>query len=473
MKYKSTRGSVTDITFQQALFSGFLSDGGILMPETIPDISSEQLRGWKNLSYMELAKKIIVMFVDETEIPGEHLDQLLETAYSKFAHPDIAPIVSLKSGINIMELFHGKTWSFKDLALSCIGQFLQYFLNRDNKHVTILVGTTGDTGSAAIEAVRGLSSVDMIVMYPDGRVSEVQERQMISVLDDNVHVFNVEGTADDIDIFIKPCFLDTEFAGEHNLCSINSINWARIMIQMVHYFHAYLQLCDEDCSDEVQIIIPTGACGNVTSGIVAQKMGLPIKLVCAVNSNDIVHRMLSGGVFSVGESLPTIAPAMDVQIPYNMERIWYLVSDRDTELVSDLMKQFEKFNSVSLPPTLLDQLRQTITQSCVVPDQDIRESLKRVWDEDAYLLCPHTATGVHLHHHHSSASPQKSVVLATASVMKFEKAVLEAGVVFPEFEKVSELMKSESRCLNMRKGENWESILRLKIEEISHNVLKR
>ena len=156
-----------------------------------------------------------------------------------------------------------------------------------------------------------------------------------------------------------------------------------------------------------------------------------------------------------------------------MERIWYLVSDRDTELVSDLMKQFEKSNSVSLPSTLLDQIRQTITQSCVVPDQDIRESLKKVWDEDAYLLCPHTATGVYLHNHHSSASPQKSVVLATASVMKFEKAVLEAGVVFPEFAKVSELMKSESRCLNMRKGENWESILRLKIEEISHNVLKR
>ena len=314
MRYKSTRGEVADLTFQQALFSGFLSDGGIVMPETIPNVSTEQLRSWRKLTYPELAKKIIPMFVDETEIPGHELNKLLDTAFSKFTHPEIASIVALKSGLNIMELFHGKTWSFKDLALSCIGQFLQYFLNRENKHVTIVVGTTGDTGSSAIEAVRGLSSVDMIVMYPDGRVSAVQEQQMTSVLDDNIHVFNVAGTGDDIDIFIKPCFLDTEFAAKHNLCSINSINWARIMVQTVHYFYAYLQLCDESCSDKVQVIVPTGACGNVTSGIVAKKMGLPVKLVCAMNRNDIVHRMLSDGVFSVGECFLTIAPAMDVQV---------------------------------------------------------------------------------------------------------------------------------------------------------------
>ena len=314
MRYKSTRGEVSNLTFREALFSGFLSDGGILLPEIIPNISTEQLKSWRQLSYPDLAKRIIPLFVDETEIPSQHLDKLLDAAFSKFSQPEVAPIISLKSGLNIMELFHGKTWSFKDLALSCIGQFLQYFLSQDNKHVTILVGTTGDTGSAAIEAVRGLPSVDMVVMYPDGRVSQVQEQQMTSVLDENVHVFNVAGTGDDIDVFMKPCFLDTQFADKHNLCSINSINWARIMIQTVHYFYAYLSLCNEECSDEVEVIIPTGACGNVTSGIVAKKMGLPVRLVCAVNSNDIVHRMLSSGVFSVAESLPTIAPAMDVQV---------------------------------------------------------------------------------------------------------------------------------------------------------------
>ena len=313
MKYKSTRGEVSNLTFREALFSGFLSDGGILLPEVIPNISTEQLKSWRKLSYPDLAKRIIPLFVDETEIPSQHLNKLLDAAFSKFSQSEVAPIVSLKSGLNIMELFHGKTWSFKDLALSCIGQFLQYFLSQDNKHVTILVGTTGDTGSAAIEAVRGLSSVDMVVMYPDGRVSQVQEKQMTSVLDENVHVFNVQGTGDDIDVFMKPCFLDTEFANKHNLCSINSINWARIMIQTVHYFYAYLSLCNEECTDEVEVIIPTG---NVTSGIVAKKMGLPVRLVCAVNSNDIVHRMLCSGVFSVGESLPTIAPAMDVQVEF-------------------------------------------------------------------------------------------------------------------------------------------------------------
>ncbi|VDI00928.1 Hypothetical predicted protein, partial [Mytilus galloprovincialis] len=340
MKYKSTRGGVSGLSFQDALYTGYAADGGILVPESIPVLDMDTLRSWSSLSYIDLAKKIVPLFVDEHEIPASDLNDLLDKAFAKFTHQEIAPIQRLKNGLNIMELFHGTTWAFKDLALSCVGQFLEYFLSKQKKHLTLVVGTSGDTGSAAIEAVKGFEYVDIIVLLPKGRCSKVQEQQMITAVEKNVHVYRVEGTSDDLDIPIKEIFKDVAFTKKHNLSSINSINWSRIMVQIVHYIFGYLQMCPR-CDGEVEIIVPTGACGNVTSGFIAKLMGVPIKFVCAVTQNDIVARAITKGDYSMSDSvIPTLAPAMDIQIPYNMERLWYLIT-QDSELICKLMTEFE------------------------------------------------------------------------------------------------------------------------------------
>ena len=466
MKYRSSRGGVSGLSFEDALFSGFLADGGIVMPETIPTISREILSSWSHLSYTELAKKVLSYFISEEEIPVNELNSLLDKAFSRFTHPETAPVVKLPSGLNVMELFHGVTWSFKDLALSCVAQFLEYYLCRRKQHVTIVVATSGDTGGAAIESVRGLGWVDIIVMFPRDRLSEVQEKQMTGVEEDNVHVIRVEGNCDDCDNAIKPCFMDSEFAARHRLCSINSINWSRLMVQIVHYVYVYLQLCPS-CDEEVEVIVPTGACGNVTSGILAREMGVPVKLACAVTRNNIVHRTVSCGDFSAAEEVfATLAPAMDIMVPYNMERIWYLVSGGDSEMVGKLMQEFDLNQRITVPKKLGEMMRERITSTSTVTDEQVKETMRRVSEENnGYMVCPHTAIGVH-HLHHKPATAPLRAVLGTASVCKFEGAVHAAGMTIPHSSLVEELLQRTTACVDLKKGEDWEQFLRQKIEEI-------
>ncbi|XP_078310780.1 threonine synthase-like 2 isoform X3 [Crassostrea virginica] len=398
MKYKSTRGDVTGLTFEEALCTGYAEDGGILLPETIPKVDTNQLKSWANLSFIELAKKIIPMYVSEEEIPSSDLNDIIDRAFSRFSVPEVAPIKRLPGGLNVMELFHGPTWAFKDLALSCVGQFLPYFLSKRKKHINILVGTSGDTGSAAIEAVKGQKWIDIVVLLPRGRCSQIQELQMTTVMEDNVHVYRVDGSSDDLDIPIKLCFQDHAFTKRHNLSSINSINWARIMVQTVHYIYAYLQICPS-CDSVVQIVIPTGACGNVTSGIVAKAMGVPIEFVCAVTQNDVVVRTVQTGKYTIADHvIQTLAPAMDIQIPYNMERIWYILNGGNTDVIKKLMTEFEETGSVAVPNDLTEAVQKVIVDTFVASDDVIRRTIKRTWDSDQYLLCPHTAVGVGYHY---------------------------------------------------------------------------
>lgn len=472
MKYKSTRGRVCGLSFEEALYTGYASDGGILVPEVVPSINNDTLKSWVKLSYKDLAKKIIPLFVSDDEIPTDELYDLLDKAFSKFSHPEIAPVVKLRNGLNIMELFHGTTWAFKDLALSCVGQFLEYFLSKRQKHLTILVGTSGDTGSAAIEAVRGLQFVDIVVLLPKGRCSKVQELQMVSVIEDNVHVYRVDGTSDDLDLPIKEVFKDVEFSKQHNLSSINSINWARIMVQVVHYIYAYLQLCP-DCDNDVDVIVPTGALGNITSGFIARLMGVPVKFVCAVTQNDIVARAVSKGDYSMSSSVVrTLAPAMDIQIPYNMERLWYLLTE-DSTLVCELMAEFETTGKVSVPAFLTNKIKEIIVDTFVASDTDIKITMKKVWEENNYQVCPHTAIGVAYYYKklNSESNNRSKVIIATASVKKFEEAVLAAGLTPHSFQEVDSLFEKPVRYVDMNKGENWELMLRNKIEEIDQNVL--
>ncbi|XP_075704926.1 threonine synthase-like 2 isoform X3 [Rhinoderma darwinii] len=355
MKYTSTRGGVSDVDFEGVLFSGFAPDGGLFVPEDIPKLEKETLKTWKSLSYKELVKEVCSLFIPPEVIPRNELNGLIEKALNRFRHKNVIPVSRLKSGLNVLEMWHGATHAFKDLAMSCVGQFLDYFLKKKNRHVNILVGTSGDTGSAAIESVRGIPNIDIIVLLPHGRCTEIQERQMTTVIEDNVHVFAVDGTSDELDEPIKKLFRDTNFVKKHNLMSTNSVNWARVMVQIAHFFYGYYQCAPTESNDMlplVEIVVPTGGAGNITAGCIAQKMGLPIQLVAVVNSNDIIHRTIQHGDFSLADTQMTWASAMDIQEPYNMERILWLAADSDGVKIKEMMNEFNEKKMLKLPHEL-------------------------------------------------------------------------------------------------------------------------
>ncbi|XP_064622944.1 threonine synthase-like 2 [Lineus longissimus] len=471
MKYLSTRGSRQGMSFEDALMSpGFLPDGGLILPETIPNISLETLTQWSKLSYPELAKEIVSLYVSEDEIPRVELNALLDNAFKRIRHEDVCPVAKLKDGLNVHELFHGITYAFKDLALSCVGQFMEYFLNKRRRHITVLVGTSGDTGSAALEAVRGLKWIDTIVLLPKGRCSRIQELMMTTVIEENCHIYRVDGTSDDLDEPIKACFLDEAFSKKHNLCSVNSINWARIMVQIAHFVYGYFKVC-RSVGETVEIVVPTGACGNVTGGTIAWKMGVPVKLTTAVNSNDIVARTLRDGDWSVPDEVEmTISPAMDIQNPYNMQRLFYLLSDGDTDFVNQLMDEFEKSKSkMQLPKNLMNKVHDLFNAFCA-DDQTTRATMKRCWEENGYLLCPHTATAVAYHYESlasRSASDPPRICIATASPAKFAETLEGAGLTPQLPDDVKALYTMPTKSEEMKKEDNWYKMLKEKIEEIT------
>lgn len=471
MKYISSRGGESGLSFQKVLFSGYAKDGGLYFPETIPKISQEALTSWKDLSYPEIVSEVMQMYIGEDEISSDDLKILIEKAFTKFKLPE-APIniAKLRNGLNIAELFHGPTLAFKDLALGVVGQLYEFFLSRDKKHMTVIIGTSGDTGSAAINALRGLEWVDTVVLLPHGRCTQIQELQMTTVLDSNVHCYAVDGTSDDLDVPIKAVFCDPDYVAKHNLCSINSINWARILVQISHFIYCYLQLAD-NIGDIVTIVCPTGACGNIASGCVAHNMGLPINLVAAVTPNDIVHRTFKTGDFSLSEKvLQTWATAMDIQVPYNVERIILMAAGLDTVRVAKLMAEFESETKTMIPDNLLNKIQEVVVDTLMVENEEMVSTMKRVFDENekTYCICPHTAVGVAYYYKNPSLSPQ--VVLATASPDKFPEAVEKAGVFNNKNEDIEQLFSMVTRSVPMRQGDDWENMLRCKIEEITKNV---
>ncbi|KAK7055046.1 Threonine synthase-like 2 [Halocaridina rubra] len=466
MKYLSTRGGEQHLSFEKVLFSGYAKDGGLYMPESIPSLSNEELAKWSSYSYSKLVFAIARKFIDEEEIPTPELNDIINSSLKRFRIPEVVRVEKMNGGLNIVELFHGTTMAFKDLALSVVGGLLDYYLNKNKRHITILIGTSGDTGSAAIEGVKGRKGIDIIVLLPNGRCTKIQELQMTTVLADNVHVYKVEGTSDDLDEPIKQCFSDSGFVSAHNLISINSINWGRIMVQLAHYFFTYYQLCSK-VGSPMQIIVPTGAAGNITAGCIAQKMGLPITLIAAVNTNDIVFRTILSGDFSVKEDVAqTLASAMDIQNPYNVERLLYIGANGNVKRINELMHAFEQEGQVSIPDDILSNIKQIVVESLSVSDEDIVAIMKRVYHEQKYILCPHTATAVFYHYQRKSDIPRGFI--ATASPAKFPDAVQRAGIE-PVTDGVDHLQDLPTRFMWMREGGNWYAMLRGKIEEITQN----
>ncbi|XP_054557792.1 threonine synthase-like 2 isoform X2 [Talpa occidentalis] len=398
MWYISTRGMTPRVDFEGALFSGYAPDGGLFMPEELPQLDGETLRQWSTLSYPGLVKELCTLFIGPELIPRDDLNDLIHRAFSRFRHREVVHLSRLRDGLNVLELWHGATYAFKDLSLCCTAQFLQYFLEKRGKHVTVVVGTSGDTGSAAIESVQGAKNVDIIVLLPKGHCSRIQELQMTTVLRENVHVFGVEGNSDELDEPIKAVFADTAFVRKHNLMSLNSINWSRVLVQMAHYFYAYFQCApsmDTHPLPAVEVVVPTGAAGNLAAGCIAQKMGLPLRLVAAVNCNDIIHRTIQQGDFSLSKAVKsTLASAMDIQVPYNMERIFWLLSNSDCQVTRALMEQFERTQSLSLPKELHSKKEYCERASLVVQRlsaglQSFPQPLQRWFDPRPLVRVPH------------------------------------------------------------------------------------
>ncbi|WP_286773763.1 threonine synthase, partial [Sphingomonas sp. 66-10] len=346
MRYISTRGAAPALDFRDVTLAGLAADGGLYVPETWPSFSRDEIAALAGLSYVDTAVAVMTPFVGDSLTPDE-LKALCTAAYGRFAHAAVTPLVQLDHDQWLLELFHGPTLAFKDVALQLLGLLFEKFLSGSDKHVTIVGATSGDTGSAAIDAVAGRAGIDIFMLHPEGRVSDVQRRQMTTVGAPNVHNIAIRGDFDSAQALVKAMFNDPAFAGRFNLSAVNSINWARLMAQVVYYFYAAVRLGAPGRA--VAFSVPTGNFGDVFAGYVAAKMGLPVaKLVVATNVNDILHRALSSGDYSTGTVVPTPTPSMDIQVSSNFERLLFDLGGRDGAALAAQMHGFESARAMQL-----------------------------------------------------------------------------------------------------------------------------
>ena len=424
MKYISTRGGGQPKSFEEVILTGLAPDGGLYVPEKLPQFSIQEIASWSTLSYQELALKVISPFVDGA-IPEQDLEQLIAKSYATFRHDDIAPLVKTGSNEWILELFHGPTLAFKDFALQFLGNLLDYTLEKRQQKVVIMGATSGDTGSAAIEGCRRCNNIDIFILHPHERVSEVQRRQMTTVRADNIHNIAMHGNFDDCQNMVKASFSDQSFLPDgRQLVAVNSINWARIMAQIVYYFWASLKLGGPD--QAVSFSVPTGNFGDIFAGYLAHKMGLPIKqLVIATNQNDILHRCISDNDHTTRPLEQSLAPSMDIMISSNFERLLFDLYDRDSAAITQLMRD-AKVGSMRLSESALTNARQLFA-SFRCDDKGMVDLIRETHQDFDYLLDPHTAIGLAAARVCRTDCHTPMVTLATAHPAKFPDAVKAAG----------------------------------------------
>lgn len=429
MKYISTRGGSSPQSFEQVLLTGLAPDGGLYVPAELPKFSVETIASWQGLNYAELAFKIVSPFIGD-EIPAAELRHIIDESYAEFDHPDVAPLSELADNDYILELYHGPTLAFKDFALQVLGRLLDYVLLKNNQRVVILGATSGDTGSAALEGCKHSEQVDIFILHPHQRVSEVQRRQMTTVVGDNVFNLAVEGNFDDCQRIVKAAFADQSFLpGESQLVAVNSINWARILMQIVYYFSAALRLGAPDKA--VSFSVPTGNFGDIYAGYLAKSLGLPIKqLVVATNSNDILHRFISGNEYSVTDLNHTYSPSMDILVSSNFERYLFDLFDRDAAVLSDFMAKLGR-DSQQISEAKWQQMRDCFA-SARVDDVATCETIAQVFKDTGKLVDPHTAVGIRAARECNADSATPMVTLSTAHPAKFSDAITEAGLDTPE-----------------------------------------
>ena len=424
MNYISTRGGCEPKSFEDVILTGLAPDGGLFVPEELPHFSQEEIASWAGLSYEELALKIMTPFVDGA-IPQDDLKQLIDKSYATFRHGAIAPLIQTGHNEWILELFHGPTLAFKDFALQFLGNLLDYILEKRNQKVVIMGATSGDTGSAAIEGCRHCKNVDMFILHPHERVSDVQRRQMTTVMADNIHNLALEGNFDDCQNMVKDSFADQSFLPDgRQLVAVNSINWARIMAQIVYYFWASLSLGGPE--RKVSFSVPTGNFGDIFAGYLAHKMGLPIEqLVIATNQNDILHRCISENDHSTRPLEQSLAPSMDIMISSNFERLLFDLYGRDGDAIAGLMKD-AKAGHMDLSDTALVEARKLFS-SYRCDDEGMLKIISDVNRDCDYLLDPHTAIGLEAARQCRRNLETPMVTLATAHPAKFPDAVKKAG----------------------------------------------
>ncbi|KAF1837864.1 threonine synthase [Decorospora gaudefroyi] len=527
-RYLSSRGGSYDFSFEEVVLKGLASDGGLFIPEEIPTLPDEWASKWKDLSFQDLAFQIFSLYISPAEIPSDDLRDIIRRSYSTFRATDITPTVTLdaKKNVHLLELFHGPTFAFKDVALQFLGNLFEYFLVRKNEgktgrereHLTVIGATSGDTGSAAIYGLRGKKDVSVFIMHPHGKVSPIQEAQMTTVMDANVHNLAVDGTFDDCQDFVKALFADPEINKTHRLAAVNSINWARILAQITYFFHAYFALIKNDAffpASAVRFVVPTGNFGDILAGFFAKRMGLPAeKLVIATNENDILHRFWESGKYEkkpvhgkqAEGGIPedgvkahesgvkeTLSPAMDILVSSNFERLlWFLSYDvysTNSDAVSQRRSQAGdhvrgwlndlKSNGGFTVDRQILEAAQADFASYRVSDDETIETIKYVFAAESskgYVLDPHSAIGIAAALRSAEVSKPPSthhIALATAHPAKFANAV---ELALPEQKEYfqEKILPAEFKGLEdkprrvslVQRSEGWQGVRKVVIEEV-------
>lgn len=427
MRYISTRGAAPALDFANVVLAGLASDGGLYVPETVPQLSPAAIRDLRTLSYPELAATVMGPFAAGC-LSRQELQALADKAYSTFTHPAIAPLVQLDRDHWVMELFHGPTLAFKDYALQFLGHLFDHLLAKSGQRVTVIGATSGDTGSAAIAACAGKPTMRVFIFHPNNRVSPVQRRQMTTVLDPNIHNIAVDGTFDDCQDLVKALFADAELRESCRLTAVNSINWARILAQVVYYFWAALRLGAPD--RPVSFAVPTGNFGNVYAGYIARRMGLPIeKLVIGTNRNDILTRFFETGTMQMETVAASVSPSMDIQVSSNFERLLFDVWQRDGQRVATTLQDFRRTGVFSITSDELAPL-QALFPACRFSDAATLDIIEKYKNTTGITFDPHSAIGVGSGAHHLGNHPMVS--LACAHPAKFPDAVKQATCELPE-----------------------------------------
>ncbi|HIQ36927.1 MAG TPA: threonine synthase [Desulfocapsa sulfexigens] len=444
MQYISTRGGIDPVSFTEAVLMGLATDGGLILPRTIPRIGSETYTEWKELSYQELALEVMSRFIDD--IPEAELRDLISRSYASFDSEEVIPLVH-QGSLHIIELFHGPTLAFKDVALQFLGNIFEYLLEKNDSVMNILGATSGDTGSAAIYGVRGKERINIFILHPHKRVSKIQEKQMTCVTDSNVFNIAIRGTFDDGQAIVKSIFNDLDFKEQQHLGAINSINWARVLAQVVYYVHACLHISCHENDKATDFSVPTGNFGDIFAGYIAKRMlpeGTIRKLLLATNSNDILSRMVQDGDYSLSEVVHTSSPSMDIQSASNFERYLYYLLDEDPNRTNQAMTRFGETGKIDLTD-FQDQIQRDFIAERAT-ESDVTSCISALYKEHGYIMDPHTAVGVHCALKH-----QKKGIpiccLATAHPGKFGdtvEAAIEKPLELPE--SIQDLMDKESRC---------------------------
>lgn len=447
MQYTSTRGQSPDLDFAEACLTGLAPDGGLYLPKQFPSVDASTLTQWKQLSYVDLAVEILRKFAVGSDLDTPALPNLITTALQDFRHQAIAPLVQLDDQSTwLLELFHGPTLAFKDYALQVLGQLAGHLLKQEDKHITVLGATSGDTGSAAIAAFEKIPNTQVYILHPKGRMSQVQQRQMTTVLSQNVHNIAIEGSFDDCQDLVKAAFNDLEFRHEVGLTAVNSINIVRIVAQMVYYVQASLQLGGTS-ANPIHFCVPTGNFGNIFAAYLAKQIGVPIgQLVIASNRNDILPRTYRDGAMVLKASAPSLSPSMDIQISSNFERLLYLLVGQDSQALSNMMQDFRDKKQCALPAEAMERWRQDFLAFSV--DDDLtHKTIADIYRRTGMLIDPHTAVGVSASQQAREAGLKGTLVsLACAHPAKFPGAVDQATgqhPALPEF--LSDLFEREER----------------------------